>query len=311
MASLALDDRLFHQFTWPVFLGRTTVSVLLLAAWYVNAAALNDYADFAIDKVNLSGDKHRPLVSGLANKSDLLAVAVFSILLAIASAIWLSDLTAWLSVVLLLFNVAYSFKPLQISRRGGVAILCLPFCYTVLPLTLGFLLVDDWRFDTERFWLYAGMYSHFIARIILKDYRDVEGDSLHGKRTFLLRHSSRTVCVLSGIALATNTCIFLVVFDVYLDVFSYPIVFLSAFAARMLVSLSQVDDWLWQKTYLSVFGRTMTGITVSLMLAFISYVWQASVFLQIVLALAVGLIYFVSAREAGLYNLHRLTANTD
>lgn len=36
--------------------------------------------------------------------------------------------------------------------------------------------------------LLAGLYAGFIGRIVLKDFRDVRGDALFGKRTFLVRH---------------------------------------------------------------------------------------------------------------------------
>ena len=36
--------------------------------------------------------------------------------------------------------------------------------------------------------LLAGLYVGFIGRILLKDFRDVRGDALFGKRTFLVRH---------------------------------------------------------------------------------------------------------------------------
>ena len=44
----------------------------------------------------------------------------------------------------------------------------------------------------------AGLYAGFIGRIVLKDFRDVRGDSLFGKRTFLVRHGRRATCRLSA-----------------------------------------------------------------------------------------------------------------
>ena len=47
--------------------------------------------------------------------------------------------------------------------------------------------------------LLAGLYVGFIGRILLKDFRDVRGDALFGKRTFLVRRGRRTTCIVSAI----------------------------------------------------------------------------------------------------------------
>ena len=47
--------------------------------------------------------------------------------------------------------------------------------------------------------LLAGLYAGFVGRILLKDFRDVRGDALFGKRTFLVRHGRGATCTLSAI----------------------------------------------------------------------------------------------------------------
>src|SRR5205814_1467372 len=37
-----------------------------------------------------------------------------------------------------------------------------------------------------------------IVRILLKDFRDVKGDRLYGKRTFVIRHGRRWTCAVSA-----------------------------------------------------------------------------------------------------------------
>jgi hypothetical protein len=46
--------------------------------------------------------------------------------------------------------------------------------------------------------LLAGLYVGFVGRILLKDFRDVRGDALFGKRTFLVRHGRRWTCGFSA-----------------------------------------------------------------------------------------------------------------
>jgi len=47
--------------------------------------------------------------------------------------------------------------------------------------------------------LLGGLYLGFVGRILLKDFRDVRGDALLGKRTFLVRHGRVPTCRLSSV----------------------------------------------------------------------------------------------------------------
>jgi 4-hydroxybenzoate polyprenyltransferase len=40
----------------------------------------------------------------------------------------------------------------------------------------------------------VGLYVGFIGRILLKDFRDLRGDAMFGKRTFLVRHGRQATC---------------------------------------------------------------------------------------------------------------------
>jgi hypothetical protein len=51
----------------------------------------------------------------------------------------------------------------------------------------------------------GGLYLGFIGRILLKDFRDVRGDALFGKRTFLVRHGRRATCSVSAAAFVAGT----------------------------------------------------------------------------------------------------------
>lgn len=52
----------------------------------------------------------------------------------------------------------------------------------------------------------GALYLGFIGRILLKDFRDVRGDALFGKRTFLVRHGRRATCAVSAGCLVTGNC---------------------------------------------------------------------------------------------------------
>ena len=72
----------------------------------------------------------------------------------------------------------------------------LAVAYVGIPYWVGVVVVGD----SLRMWdlpLLASLYLLFAGRIILKDFRDREGDALYGKPTFLLRYGKRATCLAS------------------------------------------------------------------------------------------------------------------
>jgi len=174
-----------------------TVVALVIAGWFVNATALNDLSDERIDRVNLGNARGRPLVSGHATRSQLLAIGAGAgaVSLAVASAVsWRLGAVVAIGLV---FNAAYSLPPIRLAGRGGVAPALLPLGFVVLPFVVGAMSVGH---DLRRqdLLLLAGLYVTFVGRIILKDFRDVDGDRLYAKRTFLLTHGPTVTCQVSN-----------------------------------------------------------------------------------------------------------------
>ena len=64
---LVIKDNVNYQVDTNQIINLILVCVAL-AAWYVNGTALNDFADYEIDKINLKGNKQRPLLVGLASR---------------------------------------------------------------------------------------------------------------------------------------------------------------------------------------------------------------------------------------------------
>ena len=95
-------------------------------------------------------------------------------------------------VVLLDLNL-----PVRLADRGAVASLMLPACYVAVPYLLGVLGARA-SVRAGDLLLLAGLYAGFIGRILLKDFRDVRGDAMFGKRTFLVRHGRRWTCAFSA-----------------------------------------------------------------------------------------------------------------
>ena len=166
----------------------------VVVALLLFSVAVNDLADEAIDRVNLPGAKARPLVTGAGRRTELRTMAVAAAVLAPVAAIPLGWQSVLITVAALAVSAAYS---LRLSARGVVGSLVLPACYVATPYLLG-LYGAGVTPDGPDLVLLAGLYVGFLGRILLKDFRDVRGDALFGKRTFLVRHGRRATCALSA-----------------------------------------------------------------------------------------------------------------
>lgn len=281
------------------------LACVVIAAWYINGTALNDYADVEIDQINLKGDTDRPIVSGQASRSEVLRAAVLSMLVALVLSAALSPLLAAIMIGLLLLNAAYSLRPLQISRRGGLAPLLLPLGYIVLPFSLGYFIHHDAASNT---WLrlLLAFYLHFIGRIILKDYRDVKGDKAHGKLTFLLRHGTKVVTAVSALAITTSALLMISTLRPLLGDLAYLMLVLVSFGLGCLWQLSQEHIWKRQKPLLSAFGRSMTGTTALVLAGLVGALYDVSHASLTLGGLCIVGIYLRSALQAYGYNQRRL-----
>lgn len=177
--------------SWRLLLISTIVALIL-----INASSVNDLADEKIDKINLSGSAARPLANGLARRSEMKVMAIATATLALLLSWILGPHVLMVAMSGVAFNWVYSSRPIQISHRGFLAPLFLPIAYVATPFLIGALAVGG--LNQQKIILLAGIYISFMGRILLKDFRDVKGDSQFGKRTFLLRHGRFATCLLSG-----------------------------------------------------------------------------------------------------------------
>jgi 4-hydroxybenzoate polyprenyltransferase len=164
----------------------------------------NDIADEAIDRVNLSGDRRRPLVVGTGTRRELRIMAIASAGLALAG----SALLTWPALVVtscgLLISAGYSLAPVRIAKRGALASLILPACYVAVPFLLGVFSIQA-GIRWKQIELLGALYLGFIGRIVLKDFRDLRGDAFFGKRTFLVRHGRRPTVLFSAVFTIAGT----------------------------------------------------------------------------------------------------------
>jgi len=178
--------------------------MIVVVAYLLFSVVLNDVSDRAIDQVNLIGDGARPLVTRDATAREFHVIAAIAGTIALGTGVLLSVQTAAVVAAGLVFSAAYSLRPVRIADRGALASMLLPFGYVAVPYLVG---ISSARpsLGAPDVLLAGGLYLGFIGRILLKDFRDVRGDSLFGKRTFLVRHGRRWTCVSSAVCWVAGT----------------------------------------------------------------------------------------------------------
>lgn len=171
--------------------------VVALASSYVSATSVNDIADREIDVINHPGDRGRPLVTGAANSRDLWLLFGASGVLAVALPLLaVSPLASGVMALSLVVGALYSLPPVKLSYRTFLAPPTLAVAYVGIPYLAGVVTVGE-RPGTSDLPLLAALYLLFVGRIVLKDFRDREGDAAHGKPTFLLRNGKKRTCLVS------------------------------------------------------------------------------------------------------------------
>lgn len=184
------------------------IAAIVLVLVYINAASVNDIADYEIDIINVKHHTDRPLMSGAYSKHDVVVLAVLSAVAALLVSIALTDV--WVTVIVvgaLLINTMYSLPPFKISHRAWMTPFFLPFAYVVVPFMMAAAMND---FQSVSVWFLLSFYWLFVARISLKDFRDRKGDRANGKNTLLLKYGKLFVCALSTIALTLGVVLLLV-----------------------------------------------------------------------------------------------------
>jgi chlorophyll synthase len=182
--------------------------ILALASSYVSATSVNDIADREIDEINHPGDKGRPLVTGAARTADLWVLFVVSSVLAVALGLVAGPDAAGIMLLSVVIGALYSLPPARLSYRTFLAPLTLAVAYVGIPYWAGVVVVGE-SLRTTDLPLMTALYLLFAGRILLKDFRDREGDAAFGKQTFLLKYGKKTTCLASFCAVCAGDALLL------------------------------------------------------------------------------------------------------
>jgi 4-hydroxybenzoate polyprenyltransferase len=173
-------------------------ALVVVVGYVACAVAVNDLADVAVDRLNLPDHPDRPLASGAASLLEMRVIAVVGAACALVASATIGLSSLGITGAGLLLALVYSLPPLQLSKRGVVAPLVLPFAFVAVPFLTGVLATGS-ALTASDLAVLGGLYLGFIGRILLKDFRDVRGDALLGKRTFLVRHGRVQTCRVSSV----------------------------------------------------------------------------------------------------------------
>jgi 4-hydroxybenzoate polyprenyltransferase len=240
-----------------------TVVPLILAGWFVHATVVNDLNDEAIDRVNLRHARGRPLVSGDASRRQLLVLGGIAAGVALIAAFAVNWRVGAVVTAGLALSAAYSRPPLRLCDRGALASLLLPSGYVAVPFLVGLFSVQS-TIGPRELVLLAGLYLTFIGRILLKDFRDVRGDAMFGKRTFLVRHGPERTCQVSAACWAAGTATMLLLFP-------WRSLVVAAFAALLVCALlglrrlAATEDHIAQQVVIAAIAQSGRGMGVVLL----------------------------------------------
>ncbi len=182
--------------------GGLTVSIgivlLIIISLVIHGNSINDLSDYEIDKVNLKKAHDRPLVSGDISLKQFWWVHAISGIVAVSLSLFFGVMPAIVTFAVVVYDYIYSLRPLRITDKTILSPLTLAAAYTYQPFTLGYYSANQ---SLDYPWLLAtAIYFGFLARLLLKDFRDVKGDAKFGKKTFLLRYDNKVTCVASGVS---------------------------------------------------------------------------------------------------------------
>ena len=268
------------------------LTILALASSYVSATSVNDISDRKIDEINHPGDRGRPLVTGAARTPDLWVLFGVSSVLSVALALAAGAAEAGIMLLSVVIGALYSLPPARLSYRTFLAPLTLAVAYVGIPFWVGVVVVGE-RFGMPDLPLLTALFLLFAGRIVLKDFRDREGDAAFGKPTFLLKYGKRATCLASLCALCAGDA-FLVA---SLAETWWLVALLQPYIASVLIMLYRlyrVNGSKDEQLSIGVGAKMGNGLLVTLLGALILSNQDADWITQLIFVLALTAIYMLN-----------------
>jgi 4-hydroxybenzoate polyprenyltransferase len=186
-ALLASASAFLTKSSWAV----VAACFFLFICLYAVAATYNNIHDVKTDRLNLRKDN--PLVFTPVSVKTLQIFMGLNSLIALCIGLTLrSPYSLGIVAVYVVLLAAYSHPKLKLQARGWLSPVVLSICYGGLPLLLG--LIQNVPVHNQWLWQLPLLQALLTFPITLvKDYKDIVGDTVTGKRTPVVRHGERVV----------------------------------------------------------------------------------------------------------------------
>ena len=267
---------------------------LMISALYVCATCFNDVADEEIDKVNLPNDLSRPLVTTAVTAKQLQILGLVALFVALIAAALTGPIFVLFMIMGAGLNIFYSVPPIRMSYRGIFASLWLSSSYVTIPFWTGALIGS--AAIPGRIWLlFLGTYSCFVSRILLKDFRDYEGDKKFRKLNFLVRHGPELTCAVSGACWLIGDIILSLYFYRHSLVLVGLMQLLSSIIFYQLYKLSWDKRYQTQLRQVAIVGRMGNAITLAMLTSLTLEAFNYSEVQNYIFIITVGLMVAITA----------------
>jgi 4-hydroxybenzoate polyprenyltransferase len=177
----------------------------------------------------------------------------------------------------------------RLSYRVAGAPLALGIAYVLVPYSLGIVaaggsLRDAWSA------LACALFLLFAARIVLKDFRDREGDARYGKPTILLRYGKTATCATSLCAVVAGDAVLAIALEPAPVLLAQPFVLAIG---TMLRSLWRADEARAEQVAIGIGARMGNGLLLGILAWLVVEARGASVAQASVLTGAVCALFFL------------------
>ncbi|MBN2202797.1 MAG: UbiA family prenyltransferase [Candidatus Aenigmarchaeota archaeon] len=209
---------------WSVFV--LTVVVFLI---YNGSSAINDLFDMKVDSINMP---FRPLERGSIKAKDVMIFCALCYVLGNAIALLIS-FNFFVSILIMsTVSIFYSAPPISLKDRIFLGNLGLGFVSMFTTLYAGYVMSTNSLIMSSQLLLQATsltlLFSFFS---ILKDFKDIGGDNIHGKKTVVTRLGAKKASMLNILGtsvffLTTILIFYLTSFQNYFFVLISSVIFL-------------------------------------------------------------------------------------
>lgn len=223
MAAIAVVLMIFvgHNYDIPLLFGALLVFLITGAG-----NAINDVFDYKIDAIN---KPNRPIPSGRISLKNAKSYAISLFLISIFISFFISYLVnsvfpAVIVVCAAILMYIYASHLKAMPLIGNICVACLTgFCFvfsgTIIACDTGY-----WTIFLIS--IYLGLFATFmtLAREIIKDMEDIEGDKADGARTFPIICGKKIPSIVSIILIVVTTLMCPILYIYHIFNFAYMII---------------------------------------------------------------------------------------